>query len=304
MGEQIKWFRKTGQVLTPLGGAPESRLSDQPRFTARELIDAIYAALLSRPASEREIDHALFLLDAGQPSSAIAQLVVDRAAFTKRVADVRERFGLKEDRLIHDSSQCGEVELLLKTIVNDSCPHRIVVDVGARGREISNAYDLLRYLGWRGVLIEANPDLIDQILEEFSGLDCVVESCAISDHEGEAPFSVGLNDDISSLDEARAAKWGPVHRRPMVPVRRLGPVLERHDVPRDFDVLSLDIEGHDVRVLNDLVGTTAYRPKWILIEGPSGGWETDLEKIGCSLEVRGAYGFVANTPANLLLKLK
>ena len=61
-------------------------------------------------------------------------------------------------RFIHEVSQFGEIGLLIKRIVNEASPSRVVVDVGVRGRDGSNSYDLMRHFGWNGLLIEANPN--------------------------------------------------------------------------------------------------------------------------------------------------
>ena len=295
----LKWPGLRGLRPGPppaAGGGAESGLS------FGEVVDALYTALLGRAPTPRERSEGEVRLAADRSAGSLAETLVNRTAFKQRVSDARARWGLSEDRLINDVAQNGEIEVLLKLVVNKACPTRTVVDAGARGRDGSNAYDLMRHFGWRGLLIEANPSLAEAIRADFAGLDCVVESCAVSDYDGEAVFTLGINDDVSSLDGAAAEMWGPAHGRVTVPVRRLGPLLERHAVPLTFDLLSLDIEGEDVKVLNDLVETTAYRPAWIILEGPSGGWEARLDVIGCSTRVRAEYHVVANTPSNLLFE--
>ncbi len=291
---------------------PRSQLSSPPKAAASppsgptlapgDVVEALYTALLSRPPTVREMSEGQARLTGGASAAFLAEMIVNRTAFQQRVSDARARWGLSEDRLINDVAQNGEIEILLKLVVNRACPNQMVVDVGARGRDGSNSYDLLRYFGWRGLLIEANPNLVDAIRTEFAGLDCVVESCAVSDYEGEAMFTLGINDDVSSLNAATAAGWGPVHGQVSVPVRRLGSLLERHGIPQAFDLLSLDIEGEDVKVLNDLVDTTPYRPSWIIFEGPSGGGEARLDVIGCSAGVLAEYRVMSNTISNLILE--
>lgn len=266
------------------------------------VVEALYRALLSRAPTERELGEGEALLGLDRSATRLADVLVNRVAFDQRVSDVRARFGLSEDRLINDVSQNGEVETLFKLVINKACANRTVVDIGARGRRGSNSYDLLRYLGWKGLLVEANPRLIDEIQADFGGFDCVIESCAVSDYEGEALFTIGISDDISSLEAAHSLRFGPAYGEVTVPVRRLSRLLEQHGIPQTFDLLSLDIEGHDVRVLNDLLDNTEYRPKWIILEGPSGGFQTNLSEIGCSSNVIASYRVVANTIANLILE--
>jgi hypothetical protein len=56
-----------------------------------------------------------------------------------------------------------KVGLLIRAMVNDAAAHRIVAYIGARGRERSNSFDLLRHFGWKGLPIEANPAPIEDI---------------------------------------------------------------------------------------------------------------------------------------------
>ena len=273
-----------------------------PSLPLRDVVEALYGALLRRSPTARELSEGEAQLMGDGSAASLAEAIVNRTAFKQRVSDARARWGLSEDRLINDVAQNGEIEILLKLVVNRACANRTVVDAGARGRDGSNSYDLLRYFGWRGLLIEANPSLADSIRTEFAGLDCVVESCAVSDYEGDAVFTLGINDDVSSLDASMAGKWGPLHGQVTVPVHRLGLLLERHAIPYAFDLLSLDIEGEDVKVLNDLVENTPYRPAWIILEGPAGGFEARLDVIGCCPGVVAEYRVATNTIANLILE--
>ena len=45
-----------------------------------------------------------------------------------------------------------------------------------------------------------------------------------------------------------------------VEVRRLHDILDEHDIPLVFDLLSLDIEGEDFKVLNDLIANSPIGP--------------------------------------------
>lgn len=205
-------------------------------------------------------------------------------------------------RFTNDHSQYGEFEILLRHWINEAARHRIVVDVGARGRERSNSFDLLRVFGWRGLLIEANPALIAGIDREFARLRFDLLNVAVSDYEGQADFHIGANDDVSSLNVGTARVWGETRGVISVPVRRLAPLLDAHGIPPDFDLLSLDIEGEDLRVLNDLVDSSDYRPRWIIIEASYDYQTRSLNDLDLTNKVRGAYRIVGQTPANLILK--
>ena len=205
-------------------------------------------------------------------------------------------------RFTNDQTQFGELEILLRLWVNDFARQRLVVDVGARGRERSNSYDLMKTFGWRGVLFEANPNLVTSIREAFAGLDYELVPCAVSDYSGEATFHLGINDDVSSLDPGAAGGWGPITGAITVEVQRLGIALQDRNVPLDFDLLSIDIEGEDIKVINDLIDSTHYRPGWIVIEASYDFATSSLNDLPFSPNVRKNYALVGQTVANLILK--
>ncbi|HVH73448.1 MAG TPA: FkbM family methyltransferase [Stellaceae bacterium] len=222
--------------------------------------------------------------------------------FARNIGKFSSRYGEREAlRFATDVSQYGETGLLIREIVNRSARHRLIVDVGVLGRDGSNSYDLLRWFGWKGLLIDANPRLAATIREEFAGLDFELVGSAVSDYTGKARFYVGVNDGVSSLQRQAAAGWGPIREEVEVPVRRLGDILDEHSVPPDFDVLSLDIEGEDIKVMNDLIDNSPYRPRWVIIEASYDFKTKSLADLPFAPSVREAYEMFGQTKANLLL---
>src|SRR5436190_13250191 len=105
-------------------------------------------------------------------------------------------FGGSHNKIV-DHSQFGEFPLFLRVA---RPKHRgVIVDVGVLGKEGSNSYDLLSQLEWRGVLIEANPNVWDQIERDFSGLNSNLVRAAVSDVEGPVEFHSGVVDGVSSI---------------------------------------------------------------------------------------------------------
>ena len=168
--------------------------------------------------------------------------------------------------LLNDHSQNGEFKRILEFLMANGAKNKIIVDVGARGRERSNSYDLLNFFAWKGLLVEANPSLIASIREDFAGTDFVLEEAAVCDYDGQAEFFFGINEDISSLRRSAVAGWGEVRGKTTVQVRRLPAVLREHSIPEEFDILSLDIEGEDICVFNDLIENSTFRPRLAVIE--------------------------------------
>lgn len=260
-------------------------------FTAKEIVSALYRAALGRDADASGL--AYF-------SDMLARAQCDPAFVADYLFQSPERKSLSASGL-SDHTQFGELKLLLRHLVRSGSRHQLIVDVGARGRERSNSFDLLSDFGWRGLLVEANPHLINGINAEFQGLDYALESCAVGPVEGTLPFYIGANDDVSSLKRSAAAGWGELKGEIEVPVFRLVSLLEKHQVPADFDLLSLDIEGLDVDVLNDLIDISPYRPAIIIIEASYGGQTKRLEEVNCSEAVCRDYEIADTTYANLIL---
>jgi FkbM family methyltransferase len=213
----------------------------------------------------------------------------------------RERY-LGSAPFINDHSQCGEVASLIRLMVNRSAIHCLLVDVGANGKKGSNSYDLLREFGWRGLLIEANPNLMEGLCRDFGKLDVEIVNCAVSDYSGNGVLYIGVNDDVSSLQEQNAAGWGPTRGQIAVTVRRLSKILDENGIPRDFDLLSLDIEGQDVAVFNEVV-EAGYRPQWVIIEASNNLQTRSLADLPFSPLVRHHYTIRSQTQPNLILQV-
>ncbi|WP_174300685.1 FkbM family methyltransferase [Caulobacter sp. S45] len=282
--------------------------ADATRFVidVAHLVIVLYSVLLDRRPEPIGLQSKIDRLAAAALSldDLIREIVESAEYLDRQKADLLRRGLVVNDRFTNDVSQYGETWLVIRDMINSASWARYVVDVGARGRERSNSYDLLRHFGWRGVLIEANPRLIESIRADFEGLDCEITCCAISDYDGTAIFNIGANDDVSSLIKAAAAGWGEVRDEIEVRVRMLPEVLREHDAPLSFDLLSIDIEGEDVRALNHLIDASAYRPTWVIIEVAEEDADSSLAAIGLSQKVCDTYEIMGRTPSNLLLRRK
>jgi FkbM family methyltransferase len=262
-------------------------------YSIEDVVRALYLAVLGR-----EPDQLGF--------HSYVSLLVDRPERIYEVCTTFHRSAEHSERMlggasIRDHSQYGEFRIILKHFVNIGARHRLIVDVGANGRERSNSFDLLKLFGWRGVLVEANPAQWPLIEKEFEGLDYSLVRCAVSESEGIFPFFLGINSDVSSLGRDNAAAWGEIQGEIAVTVRRLGSILDEHAIPRDFDILSLDIEGFDVVVLNDLISTSDYRPGLIIIETSMNFAHNSLEDIPVCEQVRKDYHLAYQTAPNMIL---
>ncbi len=263
-------------------------------FDAHEIVRALYIGALGREPDPKGL---VFFTEKLQADPSILPVIA------------RQFFGSEErasltSKNIADHSQYGEFKYFLRHFLRSGQRHGVIVDVGARGKRGSNSFDLASAFGWKALLIEANPALWDDIEGEFAGLDFKLIKCAVSIREAVLPFYIGVNDDVSSLDQESAAKWGAIRSEISVQARRLSSILEENNIPYDFDILSLDIEGLDVPVLNDLVCTMSYRPELISIETSLDfAWEYPKD-TGVNEIVEREYELVFQTTANMVLARK
>ena len=269
-----------------------------------DMLTGLYRSLLRREPDQQGLDAHLRNIIEG---SSTIERTIDDFINSEEFQSTHPQIilgpgSLAQPRFFNDHSQFGELEILLREWVNEAASHKIVVDVGARGRDRSNSFDLLKQFGWRGILIEANPALVSSITEEFSGLDIELVNCAISDYDGFATFTVGVNDDVSSLNPENALSWGSVRGEVEIEVKRLHPFLRSRKVPTDFDLLSLDIEGEDLKVLNDLIGSGDYLPRWIIVEASYEYNTKSLDDLPLNDAVKNNYRIVGQTVANLIMR--
>jgi FkbM family methyltransferase len=270
-------------------------------LTAEQFVRIAYQTLLSRDAEPAAVaDKAGRMVSGHADPRMILEEILRSPEFGSQVGYLLARIG-GNYRLLNSQAQYGELDILLCYLLNRAVVTKYVVDVGARGRERSNSFDLMKFFGWKGLLIEANPRLGDQIRNEFGGLDYELVQSAVSDYEGRGVFTLGANDDVSSLDPAAAEVWGQTRGSIEVEVQRLPRILSDRKVALDFGLLSIDIEGQDVRVFNDLVLNSDYRPRFVLIEASQDFSVTSLAQAGACQEAQAAYRIVGQTRSNLIL---
>lgn len=146
-------------------------------------------------------------------------------------------------------SEYGQDRWLVKNVLGDR-RDGIFVEAGALDGLIdSNTLFLARERGWRGVLIEGNPMLLDRLEENRP--DATVVGCALASADGLADFRVvsgcvGWSGLVSTLDEGRFVPAGVTVK---VITRPLADVLRQCRVT-SVDYLSLDLEGAELDVLS------------------------------------------------------
>jgi FkbM family methyltransferase len=153
------------------------------------------------------------------------------------------------------------------------------VDVGANdGLSNSNTAALDR-MGWRGLLIEADPSLAE-ICRKARPSGMVV-ACAAGDSTRRGSESVfrrvspgrDKTTGLSTLDDSpdlqrKAMRIGASISKITVPVRSLNDILEKYGAPNAFELLSVDVEGAELEVFRSC-DLTRWRPRIIIAEDNS-----------------------------------
>jgi FkbM family methyltransferase len=163
------------------------------------------------------------------------------------------------------------------------------VDVGANDPENMSQTWHLERLDWRGILIEPQPALAQKLKERRRA---AVFACACSSPQNAGkmlPFqlagiqsSLNLNFFVAGMRKEEIIE---------VPVRTLDDILTEAKAPIPIDLLSIDVESHEIEVLNGLT-LSRWRPRLILIEDLA--FNTRLHRL---LQSRG-YKWVRRTGLN------
>ncbi len=171
-------------------------------------------------------------------------------------------------------SQSGQ-DHFVDVVLTDGARERVFVEVGALdGVTGSNTLFFEMCRGWRGLLVEAVPDLADAARRHRRS-PCV---CTAVGHPGRARLLhveggyTQMSGLLSEYDDTMVAvvRQHPDHRESLIDVvvRDLGDVLDDAGISR-VDYLSLDIEGAELAVLERFPFDRIPVAVWS-IENPAG----------------------------------
>ena len=155
-------------------------------------------------------------------------------------------------------------DVILHRIFGGQC-EGFFVDVGAADPRMENDCKALYDQGWSGINIEPNPALHQALVEQRPRDRSL--GIALGETDGQERYYEVQGTGLSTLDQDEAARcqaegWTLVEH--VVETRTLRSVLEQA-APERFDLLKVDVEGWEERVLrgNDWL---RYRPLIILVE--------------------------------------
>ena len=137
------------------------------------------------------------------------------------------------------------------------------VEVGANDPRYASQTWHLEQLGWSGILIEPQPDLAEQ-LRRTRAAKVFAVACSSPVNAGRR-MRLHVAGALSALDRDRMAPGAEPENVIDVPVRTLDEILIEARAPTGFDLLSVDVEGHELEVL-DGFDVARWQPRLILLE--------------------------------------
>ncbi|MBN1304026.1 MAG: FkbM family methyltransferase [Anaerolineales bacterium] len=164
-------------------------------------------------------------------------------------------------------SQNGE-DFLLWSVFQSKKKPGIFIEVGALdGIRFSNTFYFERE-GWTGVCVEPHPDYFLLLQKNRPGSFCV--ELAASNRIGKLDFYAASHGDFSTLleentrDEMLSRKMAGYKRIP-VSISTLNLILEGAGMVPPIDIVSIDVEGAELDVL-DGFNLSYYKPEVLIIE--------------------------------------
>lgn len=193
-------------------------------------------------------------------------------------------------------SQSGEDAILHRLFPESS---GVFVEIGCiDGKRFSNTL-FFEELGWSGLCVEAHPDYLKLLRQNRPGSTVVHAAVGESDRET-VDFFANSRGTLSSLERNREeefrARFGPYFtgfETVKVPMRTLSSLFDEHGLSH-VDILSVDIEGTEVRAIRGL-DLARHRPTVIVVECDT---PADANELNARLNAAG-YRFLMTVSNNL-----
>jgi FkbM family methyltransferase len=140
------------------------------------------------------------------------------------------------------------------------------IDVGCNhpfsGSNTANLYSQ----GWNGIVIDGNPEMVE-LFKRFRPRDTAI--CVVVSSEARPlTYTLARVPELSTVSREFEKKWideDMVIDRIKVDPVRLQKIMREHNVPGRFDLLAVDVEGHDYEVLTSFE-IEEFRPILIVVE--------------------------------------
>lgn len=170
-------------------------------------------------------------------------------------------------------SQSGEDSIVgyILNYLNIPFEKMTYLDLGANhAKELSNSYFFYEQ-GARGVLVEANPELINELQRERSRDIIVNKAIALNDNQKSVDFYSLSGDGLSTISYESAmetCRTNPeifIKEKYTIPAITIENILEMYFSEQNPTMLSIDLEGIEMQILEQ-INFEKYRPLIIIIE--------------------------------------
>jgi hypothetical protein len=203
-------------------------------------------------------------------------------------------------------AQCAE-DLIVVALVKSYCARhdldtgeQTYCEIGAYHAVVtSSTYLLNQSLGMRGVLVDANEQMIPALRADRPQ-DTVVYAAITDCEQDKAIFTVSQSAGLSSLDETFAAVWKDIGTvgRVEVPAMHINTLFGKYFAEKAPVYLAIDAEGMDFRLLQAL-NWDINRPYIVQTEQCEGIVPGSTKKTISFMHGAG-YVLMAQTEANLI----
>ncbi|RUT27350.1 hypothetical protein C0V97_01605 [Asaia sp. W19] len=176
------------------------------------------------------------------------------------------------------------------------------LEIGANHPVATSATWLLyNGLGMRGVLVEANPHLIDELQRHRPG-DRILHAAAIAEDDSSAHIFISSKNELSSTNRQFLEEWPGepvlVTEDAIVPAMRVSQIISDYMAHQPPIFLSIDIEGEDLKLLKDFDFSTC-RPALVQVEPSDHFLENNSRDISALMRAN-AYHLIGRTDVNLI----
>jgi len=137
------------------------------------------------------------------------------------------------------------------------------VDVGAADPQLGSQSWCLEQAGWSGVLVEPRPDCAERLRRERQAR--VYEVACSSPRNAGRTMQLRLRGGFSTLNDSLVVAGMTAPTAIPVLIRTLDDILTEAGAPDPIDFLSIDVEGHEIEVLEGF-DFNRWKPRLILIE--------------------------------------
>lgn len=173
--------------------------------------------------------------------------------------------------------------------------NKVVVELGAvDGRDMSNSFFFERQLGWRSLLIEANPDNFAKLHSNRPGPKAIKVNNVICQPGESRSFAkakaAGSGGIVQSLDPRKVAKYGVDTQNSVdIPCTDFKTLYRQNNITA-VEFFSLDVEGAEELVLQHMDWSVPIR--FLLVEMDGGLMYTaPANKAFRCRELLGAHGY-------------